>query len=210
MMEIVNPEDRDNYTAQLEDMFHQRYKVFVEKFGWDLPDRDDENAVEKDAYDGDDTVYLMTTSEEGDVIASIRLYPSEGPTMMRDLFPHLCENGYPTGPSIWEFSRLYVWAPDLEQHQKTMIGVELLCGLMEYGLMYGIEKVIFQTTMTLIGTATHVGVDIEPLGLPQADGEHEPIVAGAMALTPTGLQNLRRVLGITGSIFRQERTSKAA
>lgn len=88
----------------LETMFIDRKRLFVDFFGWDIPVV--EGRFEIDQFDTPDTVYIIAADADGLHEASIRLMPTTRPHMLGTIFPHLCPGGVPTGPAIWESTRL--------------------------------------------------------------------------------------------------------
>lgn len=92
------------YRGPLETMFEDRKRLFVDLLGWDLGIR--HGRWEIDAFDGDDAIYLIAVDQTGDHIGSLRLLPSEQPHILSTLFPELCANGVPVGPTTFEITRL--------------------------------------------------------------------------------------------------------
>lgn len=92
------------HAAAIETMFRDRKTLFVDLFGWDIPVFDD--AYEMDQFDHERAVYLIAADERGDHEASLRLLPTDGPHMLGTIFSKLCPLGVPTGPTIWESTRL--------------------------------------------------------------------------------------------------------
>ncbi len=96
MRQTLNP-------ALFDAMSRYRYRVFVEKLGWDL--RCD-GSLEHDQFDREDTLYVIAQSEDGDVVGTARLLPTERPYLLGEVFPQLL-NGRPppSSPDVWELSR---------------------------------------------------------------------------------------------------------
>lgn len=92
-------------------MLKDRKIVLMDRLGWDLQSPD--GLHELDEYDGDDTLYLIVHQPEtGRHLGSVRLLPSTGAHLLGDKFAHLCADGVPVGPDVWEITRL-VTAPGL-------------------------------------------------------------------------------------------------
>lgn len=99
----------DNHLAALnrpllQSMFADRKRLFVDLFGWDVPVVD--GLYEIDQFDTAAAVYIVAAGDDGLHEASLRLMPTTGPHMLGALFAHLCPLGVPTGPDIWETTRL--------------------------------------------------------------------------------------------------------
>jgi N-acyl-L-homoserine lactone synthetase len=80
-----------------------RYKVFIETLGWELETR---NQQEYDQFDHEDTIYVLSKDEDGDVNGCARLLPTSSPYLLGEVFPQLM-NGQPVpcSPDVWELSR---------------------------------------------------------------------------------------------------------
>ncbi|ATE65157.1 acyl-homoserine-lactone synthase [Rhizorhabdus dicambivorans] len=92
------------FRGPLETMFEDRKRLFVDLLGWDLGVR--EGRWEIDAFDGEHAVYLIAIDQTGDHIGSLRLLPSALPHILSTLFPELCSEGVPRGPTTFEITRL--------------------------------------------------------------------------------------------------------
>lgn len=199
MIFIVTAENRAVFTSAVTEMYRQRKRVFVDRFGWNIPVVND---MEIDRYDRDDTIYLIAKSEpEGPVLASVRLLPTVGPHLMIDLFRNACGGNPPCGPSIWEASRFCV-APEVSS-RRARIGLlwDVICGITETALLFGVERVTFATNGALLPLVLDCGWRVEPLGPPLPDGDDE-ITALAASITPDGLRNVRRRFGVPGPVTR--------
>ena len=116
-MQIVSGVLRELPEGVPKRLAHYRYRVFVERLGWDLPAFDGQ---EKDQFDRPDTVYVVG-QEEGWVIGCARLLPSTRPYLLSEVFPQLL-NGLtpPSSPEIWELSRFA--AVDFDAKQTSPLG----------------------------------------------------------------------------------------
>lgn len=89
----------DLYTSLL----RYRYRVFVEKLGWDVPTKD---GMESDQFDRDDTVHVIARDGEGRINGCSRLLPTSKPYLLKEVFPQLMSPGtLPESPNTWELSR---------------------------------------------------------------------------------------------------------
>ena len=70
MIEVVTSRNAHQYKDALQDMFHLRHRIFVERMGWEALRRDDR--LEKDQFDTDDAIYLLLTTDDGAVPRSRR------------------------------------------------------------------------------------------------------------------------------------------
>ena len=104
MIHVINNETAARSGPLLDTMFADRKRLFVDLFGWDVPVID--GRFEIDEFDTAATIYLVAADDDGAHEASLRLMPTTGPHMLGELFPHLCPLGVPTGPDVWETTRL--------------------------------------------------------------------------------------------------------
>lgn len=84
-------------------MASYRYRVFVEKLGWQL---ECDEGRELDQFDRQDTVYVVGEDEAGEVVGTARLLPTSRPYLLGEVFPQLMGGApVPRSPAIWELSR---------------------------------------------------------------------------------------------------------
>lgn len=80
-----------------------RYKVFIERLGWQVASCGE---CEADQFDRPDTVYVVAQDRLGRVSGCARLLPTHRPYLLGEVFPQLL-NGRspPRSPEVWELSR---------------------------------------------------------------------------------------------------------
>lgn len=198
MIDLVTSENRHLFEPQLVEMWRQRHKTFVEGLGWDLPAK---NGLEIDQFDTDQTVYLIATDDGENVTGSMRLLPTTGPHLMSDLFPELCDRGVTRDEAIWESSRTNIRSDGRGTSTPTRAMGEIMCGMMEFALLYGISQVIFTANMAILASVLKAGWNVEPLGLPR-DLDGDLTVACAINVTAAGLHNVRQARSIQGFVLR--------
>jgi N-acyl-L-homoserine lactone synthetase len=149
-------------------MLKDRKIVLMDRLGWDLKSPDGLHEI--DAYDGDDTLYLIVHQREtGRHLGSVRLLPSTAPHLLGDVFPHLCEDGVPLGPDVCEITRL-VTAPGLNRAEALQVRRQLSIALFEHALSVGITRYTMVTHMPWLPSLLSIGWDAEPLGMPHGEG----------------------------------------
>src|SRR5262245_24454683 len=188
MIYVVTKENRPLFTQALTDMHRHRKAVFVDRMGWRL---DAPEGLEIDAYDGDDTTYLIAADHaRAPVRASLRLLPTERPHLMSEVFGHLCEGGAPRSPAVWEASR-FCPAPETTKGEarRMLLGL-MIAGIMETALLFGVERITFVAGAALAPLARRVGWRTSELGPPQRYGR-ERVVALAAEIDPLGLRRVR-------------------
>lgn len=194
MIVVVNAENRGTFEADLIQMHRQRKAVFVDGAGWKVPVVADQ---EIDCYDREDTIYLLAKEDlQGPLLASVRLLPTTRPHLMGDLFPAACREAPPHGPTIWEVSR-FCTTPDLPG-RGIRLGLlwEVICGVMETALLYGIERVIFIANRALLPLALTCGWEARKLGETLCD-EGDEVTAATAVISTVGLRRVRHFHGVS-------------
>ena len=150
-------------------MLRDRKTVFIDRLGWDLESPD--GLHELDQFDGEDTLYLVVHQPDTmRHLGSVRLLPSTGPHLLGDVYPHLCADGVPRGPDVWEITRL-VTAPGLSRTEALQVRRQLSIALYEHALATGITRYTMITHMPWLASLLSIGWDAEPLGFPHGEGE---------------------------------------
>ena len=104
MIICINGTDRDQYKDLVQEMYRQRARVFNDRMKWDVVVRD---GMEYDEFDEQNPLYLISVDDvSGALRGSLRLLPTTGPNMLRDIFPQLLPaDQIIESPTIWESSR---------------------------------------------------------------------------------------------------------
>jgi acyl-homoserine lactone synthase len=164
VIHVVTAANRADHAALLREMHRDRKRVFVDRFGWNVPVVDGE--LEIDQFDTDDAVYLVAASPEGRHWGSTRLLPSTAPHILGDLFPELAGGAPPRGPGIWETTRL-VYSPGIrDMALLDRIRMTLRTGMLEYALAAGITGYSCIVRMEFVPAILASGWKVTPLGLP--------------------------------------------
>ncbi|MFZ0500188.1 MAG: acyl-homoserine-lactone synthase [Steroidobacteraceae bacterium] len=199
MIVIVNAENRRLFQADLIEMYRQRKTVFVDRAGWKIPVVADQ---ELDNYDREGTIYLLAKEElEGPLLASARLLPTTRPHLMGDLFSAACRDALPRGPTVWEVSR-FCTTPDLPSRGiRLALLWEIICGVMETALLFGIDRVIFAANRALLPLALTCGWEAGKLGETLRD-ENDEVTAAAAVINTDGLRRVRHLHGVSVPAIR--------
>ncbi len=198
MIQLVTRDDRALFERELDEMFRERKKVFVDRLGWEVPVVDGE--FEIDQFDTEHAVYLIAKDAAGVQLGSCRLLPTSRPHLMSEVFPHLCERGVPTGEDIWEITRMCTTEAAPEPRR---IRQRLMIAMVEYALLYGIKRFTLVSHMAYLSAILAIGMDCDPLGLPQTFGD-QTVGALAINITPETLAYLRKRAGQVGPLLRWE------
>ncbi|MEM9053949.1 MAG: acyl-homoserine-lactone synthase [Pseudomonadota bacterium] len=194
MAEVIRFTDRQVYAETLQDMHEQRYDVFVNRMGWDIPGI--EPNYDKDAFDTDETLYLIERHTiTGEVVASCRLNPTTSPYMLSDVFRQYCQfEDLPETPKVWELSRLvYDWKR-LTRAELTALRPRFRLAILECCIREGIEAIAWLSTLQVYNNTLGVW-PTRPLGAPMPyvrDGD--AYVAAISQMRPAELITMRETL----------------
>lgn len=106
MIHAIYGEDLAHQPELADAMFRERRKLFHDQFGWSL--KIDERGRERDEYDDMNPLYIIITGENGEHLASTRILPTTGRTMIADHFSHLTDGVSISSGRIWEVTRFFV------------------------------------------------------------------------------------------------------
>ena len=104
MLDIITGANSGQFARQLDSIFEDRKRVFVDLFKWNLPVSN--GRFEIDQFDDTTAVYLLITDQNGDHRGSLRLLRADRPHLLGSVFPDLCEHGVPVDSCTAEITRL--------------------------------------------------------------------------------------------------------
>jgi acyl homoserine lactone synthase len=144
MIKLIYGYQRENHAQLINEMHRLRKSVFHERLKWDVPITGD---WEIDHFDDENPLYILSLDDQGALRGSLRLLPTAGPNMLRDVFSKITEqSGVIENPFVWESSRFCVrLGGDLDQRDTTTISkttVELIAAMGEVGLLAGLDHVV--------------------------------------------------------------------
>lgn len=148
MIELIAPGWYDAFADELHEMLRLRYRIFKERL-----DVRTTGGFEIDSFDSLKPHYLVLRDAGGRVGGGVRLLPSTGPTMLRDVFSRLLEGRTaPEQPSVWESSRFALDLPPSAPKGSGSIAVatyELLAGMSEFGLSRQLTHIVTVTDLRM-------------------------------------------------------------
>lgn len=193
MISVVTVDNIDRFPAAIEAMHRDRKRVFVDWLKWPLPVTDSQ--LEIDQYDNDKAIYLIATEPgTGRHLGSVRLISSLDPHMLAEVFPHMCEEGVPIGPDIYEMTR-FCASPDIRDKEENLrVRRMLALAVVEFGLLYGISRLTLTTHMSWFPQLLAIGWDIDMLGpVHMIDGVETAAIA--INVSAAGLRVMRGRIG---------------
>jgi len=171
-----------------------RYNSIIERQGWNVPYVD---GMEYDQYDNPAAHYLVWNDDQGRARGSSRLYPTDRPYMLQEIFPHLVSKiDLPRSHTVWEGSRFCV-DPTLPVERRKRIMQEIILGYLEFGLSRNITAIIgvmFPVYWRNIFVKN--GWDVEWMGEPSKSEEGHKIISGWLPVSEAVLNNVRDKTGI--------------
>ena len=180
MIQLIEAADRPAFESQLAQMYRERKRVFVDRLGWEVPVVAGE--FEIDQFDTDRAVYVLALDPGGAQLGSARLLPSTGPTLLSEVFPHLCERGVPTGDDIWEITRMCT-APGIADAK--LVRQKLMVGMVEFALLNGVRRFTLVSHIPYLSALLAIGWDCEPLGdIFMAEMQQRSPLAGSESRRP--------------------------
>ena len=171
-----------------------RHASIIERQGWGVPTV---RGMEYDSYDNPATYYLIKRNKVGDVVGSSRLYPTDRPYMLQEIFPHLVTKiDMPRDSTVWEGSRFCVEAslPPLERRRITQ---EIVVGHLEFALANKIKNIVgVMYPVYWKNICFNSGWNVEWLGDVHKSDEGRNIIAGYLTVSQAVLDHVREVTGI--------------
>jgi len=193
VVSVVTSANRERYRTELDTMFRDRKSIFIDFLKWrDLEIID--GVYEKDAYDTERSVYLISADPETHMhLCSMRLMPTTEPHLLRDVFPELCDGDIPIGEDVWEVTRLCT-SPKLKGEAGRNARRHLSIAMVEFALLYELTRLTMISHMEYLSRLLAVGWECRPLGLPK---ERDGQLFGAMevSITPATLRAIRMQFG---------------
>lgn len=204
MIILVQGNDRDQYSVLMDEMFRLRNKVFSERLGWAV------NTVgdwEIDHFDYLDPLYLLSIDEHTRrVRGCLRLLPTTGPNMLRDVFPELLPDGNVVESAlIWESSRFCVdhEIPDVRGHNALRyVTGELLAGAIDVGVQAGLSFIVSVFDARMLRILRSAQFPAEVIGEPRQIGVCKTY-AGLFETSERVLANISDCFGFDGSVLER-------
>ncbi|MGY2051148.1 acyl-homoserine-lactone synthase [Methylobacterium sp. JK268] len=210
MLHIVETANLSDYKKLIDDMFVLRARVFHERLKWDVKV---ENGRERDIFDDCDPLYIMSVNPwTGALEGSVRLLPTTGPNMLRDVFPVLLPDGLIVeSPNIWESSR-FCMDPDLATDAGARIHrvtTELLCGLVEVGQRAGLSHIVSVYDARMARIFRAASCPAETLGPPVRIGR-VMTYAGLFEISQELWSSIAATSGIVGPLLAEAAPFRAS
>ena len=203
MLKLIEGSYASFFPREMDAMFRNRAETFSDRLGWDVVVT---NGHERDRFDDLNPLYLVSVDPDTEQYwGSLRLLPTTGPNMLRDVFPQLLEEGeIVESATIWESSRICAVALP-GQPERTCSGVnyvlsELIAGIGEVSVLTGLTQIVSVFDARIFRVLKAAGCDPQLIGTPKRIGAVMAF-AGLFRTGPRALEAYREALGIKGSVL---------
>lgn len=201
MIQLIAPDHHRLFSAPLCAMHRLRYRVFKERLDWGVESRD---GMEIDRFDALHPHYLLQRGSDEGIQGCVRLLPTTGPTMLREVFPELLDGrSPPESRQVWESSR---FAVDLPNDGHSTVGglahptVELFAGVIEFGLSRSLIDIVTVTDLRVERLLRRVAWPLRRISEPKTIGQTQA-VAGYLEVSQEALASVRLAGEIAGPVL---------
>jgi N-acyl-L-homoserine lactone synthetase len=202
MISLIPATQAHLFPRVTEAMFRCRAQTFSERLGWEVVVRD---GCERDRFDNENPLYLVSVNpRSGEYRGSLRLLPTTGPNMLRDVFPALLKDDEAIeSATIWECSRICVATKEGQQDRKrrgvSNVLAELLVGIGDVARLAGLTQIVAVFDARMFRILEAAGCKPEILGTPRRIGGTRSY-AGLFDMNEAFQRAVRNGLGIEGSV----------
>lgn len=187
----------------LKAMFGLRRRIFTDRLGWDVSSSGE---LELDVFDTLHPVYLIATSDDNEVLGSVRLLPTMGPTMLGNCFPDLLgQRPLPCRKDIIESSRFCVdtaRAVERVENGLNRATIVLFAAMLETLQRCRGEAIVTVTDVRMERILRRAGWPLDVIEPAKRIGE-TMAVAGFLHASDQALMNLYRLAGISGPLLAE-------
>lgn len=200
MLKLIEGSYASFFPREIDAMFRNRAEIFAERLGWDVVVKD---GHERDEFDRANPLYLVSVDPDTEEYwGSLRLLPTTGPNMLRDVFPRLLDGDTIESATIWESSRICTAAHCRSEQNKNSSHVlsELILGIGEVAVAAGLTQIVSVFDARIFRVLKAAGCNPQIIGTPQRIGA----VMCYAALFDTGegpLEAFRAATGIAHSVL---------
>ena len=198
MLKVIEGARSSMFPREMDAMFRNRAAVFSERLGWEVIVK---NGRERDVFDDGNPLYLISVDPRtGEYWGSLRLLPTTGPNMLRDVFPFLLsKDQFIESATIWETSRICAVAatgqPERSKSEVNLALGELLAGIGEVAIIAGLTQIVAVFDARIYRVLKAAGCNPELIGKPGRIGE-TMCYAGLFDTGEGPLQSIREAVGI--------------
>lgn len=193
MLYFLSAANHAQFSPWLTEMYRLRYRVFKERLAWSV-----ETAAEQeiDRFDAIGPSYIIYLDGAEVIRGCVRLIPTSGPNMLRDVFPDLIPaEKMPRDAKVWESSRFAVDLSEVRLSVKISPTLQLFAGMIEFGLAHGLDAIVTVTDTRVERILRRAKWPLRRFGAPKMIGSTEA-VAGLLEISADALTRVREVAGV--------------
>ena len=106
MLKLIEGSYASFFPKEIDAMFRNRAETFSDRLGWEVVVKD---GRERDVFDDANPLYLVSVDPDTEEYwGSLRLLPTTGPNMLRDVFPQLLDGDISRAPP---YGKVHAFAP---------------------------------------------------------------------------------------------------
>jgi acyl homoserine lactone synthase len=202
MLKIIDGSYASFFPKEIDAMFRNRAEIFSDRLGWEVIVRD---GYERDTFDDAGPLYLVSVDPDTEEYwGSLRLLPTTGPNMLRDVFSQLLDGECIESATIWESSRICVTPvrgqPDRNKSGVNYVLSELILGIGEVAVEAGLTQIVSVFDARMFRVLKAAGCNPQVIGKPQRIGDTMSY-AGLFETGEGPLKAFRAALGIERSVL---------
>jgi N-acyl-L-homoserine lactone synthetase len=191
-------------------MYRLRRRVFKDRLDWSVSVSGE---LELDVYDALGPTYLVLISDAGELVGSVRLLPTTGPTMLADTFPSLLGGvAAPRDERIAESSRFCVDTTLAAEQAGNGLGrvtFILFAAMIEAARIAGADGIVTVTDIRMERILRRAGWPLRRIAAPQPVGV-TMAVAGFLDASEQALHRMREKAEVNGAVLLSPDLVKAA
>lgn len=193
---IVTHRNRHLYLNEWQQFLRLRHEFFVDERGWREPSPD---GREIDQFDTDEATYILGL-EDGEVVSSARIIPTDKPNLVSEVFPHFCNlQGVPHRPDWADWTRSFVTRKRRSFGFRGIAG-QVACAVMEYCVQEGITAIGGIQPLHFLPRWDDLKWSPMPMGTPQKAGDDWCIVA-YIKVNEEALESARAYCDVAGPLL---------
>jgi N-acyl-L-homoserine lactone synthetase len=193
MIIVIDRHNIAEHSRLVAEMFRLRARIFGGRLGWSVQITE---GLERDRFDDENPVYVIDTADGEHVRGSLRLLPTTGPTLFRDVFADTVTDAAEfSSPAIWECTRFCVeedCPPEARVDHLARTSGALIAALGEIGLRAGIESYLGNFDASMIRIYRRLGCAVDILG--QTDKYGRRVYLGLFPVSADILQRVKSKL----------------
>lgn len=182
--------------------YRLRRRVFRDRLDWTVSVSDE---LEIDTYDTIGPTYLLLLRGDRDVVGSVRLLPTTGPTMLANTFASLLGGETPPrSTAVLESSRFCVDSDrsgDLARNGLRRATLMLFAGMIEWAKAAAADAIVTVTDLRMERVLRRAGWPLQRIGTPKRIGDTIAL-AGFLPASDGALAAIYRNGGLSGPVLQ--------